>query len=204
MSQTKSIFSFTEFLYFTDFLNELLKLRKKRTEAFKAGKSKGRINDFELSDDEGKHGRTKRVSFLKSQRIRSPSEDTTTSESRGNELLDDSISGNNSYNDSVSPQQSTNTCENNTPFNNSGVETTDSQITRESSSKSVSYQTSDDTLMDMPLPLPSDSSVTVTPGPEFPHPSESDVNHVSSVGLFTRFYLQATKGTLHVNFYKNK
>lgn len=180
---------FTEFLYFTDFLNELLKSRKKRTEAFKAGKTKGRINNFELSDDQDKQGRTKRVSFLKSQRIHSPSEDTTESEL---------LSGHNNYSDSVSSQHSTNISD--TQFKNSDLESTDPQPTRESSSKSVSYQTSDDTLMGMSLPLPSDGSLIETPDPEFPRPSASELEHVSSAGLFTLFHLQATKGTLQVIF----
>ncbi|XP_070684502.1 microtubule-associated protein 9 [Pempheris klunzingeri] len=131
-----------------DFLNQLLKSRKNRTGALKVRKSKSKINNFEISDDEDKHSRTKRVSFLKTQRISSPLGDTTASGSRETEPPDSS-----DYNDS---QQ----------FKNSDVESADPQITRESSSKSLSYQTSDDTLLDMPLPLLSDSSVTDTPGPE--------------------------------------
>ncbi|KAM3864823.1 microtubule-associated protein 9 [Diretmus argenteus] len=59
-----------------DFLNQLLASRKKKTGALKAGKSKAKINDFELSDDEGKSGRPKKVSFLKTQRLSSPSQDS--------------------------------------------------------------------------------------------------------------------------------
>ncbi|XP_026214746.1 microtubule-associated protein 9 [Anabas testudineus] len=159
-----------------DLFNELLKSRKKRTEAFKAGKTKGRINNFELSDDENTQGRTKRVSFLKSQRIRSPSGDTTASELHGNEPWGDSISGHNNYSDSVSSQHSTHISSKNSDLESTD---TDPQLTREKSSNSASYQASDDTLMDMPLPLPSDSSVIETPGPEFPSPSASDLKHVS-------------------------
>lgn len=144
------------------------------------------MNNFELSDDQDKQGRTKRVSFLKSQRIKSPSEDTTESEL---------LSGHNNYSDSFPSQHSTNISENNTQFKNCEEESTDPQLTRESSSKSVSYQTSDDTLMGMSLPLPSDGSVTETPGP-----SASELEHMSPAGLFTMFYLQATKGTLQVIF----
>ncbi|XP_071361420.1 microtubule-associated protein 9 [Trachinotus anak] len=180
-----------------DFLNELLKSRKKRTDAFKAGKSKAKINDFQLSDDEGKHERTKKVSFLKTQRIRSPLEDTTASESRENEPPDSSIVGHNNNNSSFSSQHSTNVSEDDTEFKNSVVESVDPQITRESSSKSLSYQTSDDTLLDMPLPLPSDSSVVETPGPEeksnpvmeessqTPHLSGSDLNHMPAADSAT-------------------
>lgn len=167
---------FTECLYFTDFLNELLKSRKKRTEAFKAGKTKGRINNFDLSDDQDKQGRTKRVSFLKSQRNKSPSEDTTESEM---------LSEHHNYRDSVSSQHSTNINENNTQLKNSDLGSMDPQLTSESFSKSMSNQVSDDTLTGMSLPLPSDSSVIETPGPEFPQPSASKLEHMSSAGLFT-------------------
>ncbi|XP_049900041.1 microtubule-associated protein 9 isoform X2 [Epinephelus moara] len=175
-----------------DFLNELLKSRKKKASALKSGKSKSKINDFEISDDEGKHGRTKRVSFLKSQRIGSPSEDTTASESRENDPPDSSTGQHNNYNDSFSSQRSTNASEDIIRSKSSDGESHDPQITRESSSISLSYQTSGDTLMDMPLPLPSDNSVMETPGPEeksnsvpgersqTPQLSATDLKHVSS------------------------
>ncbi|KAK2918989.1 hypothetical protein Q8A73_003360 [Channa argus] len=136
-----------------DYFYELLKSRKKSTGAFKAGRNKGKINDFEISDEEGKHGRTKRVSFLKSERISFPSQDTSASESYGNEVRDDSINGHNNSGDSFCSQQSTNVT--------TGGEPTDPQIRRGSSGK-----TSDDTLMDIPLPSPSDSNAMGTSGPE--------------------------------------
>ncbi|XP_069385513.1 microtubule-associated protein 9 [Paralichthys olivaceus] len=146
-----------------DVFNELLESRKKKTGAFKATKSKVNTNDtFDLSDDKGKHGKTKRVSFLKSQRISSSSGDA--SESRENEQLD-SVVGHYNHNNSYSSQHSTGVSKYDTQSKNSAVEPVDSQIPRGSFSKSLSYQTSDD-LLDMSLPLPSDSSVTETPGPE--------------------------------------
>ncbi|KAM9363415.1 LOW QUALITY PROTEIN: microtubule-associated protein 9 [Symphorus nematophorus] len=172
-----------------DFLNELLKSRRKKASPFKAGKSKAKINDFDISDDESKHGRTKRVSFLKTQRIDSPSEDTTASEPP------DSIGRHSNYNNSFSSQHSINVSEDNTQFKNSDGESTDPQITRESTSKSLSYQTSGDTLLDMTLPLPSDTSLMETPGPEersssvleegsqTPQLSAADIKHMSSAGL---------------------
>lgn len=196
-------------------MNELLKSRKKRGGTFKAGKSKAKINNFEISDDEGKHGRTKRVSFLKTQRIGSPSEDTTASESRENELPGSSIGRHNNRNDSFSSQHPTNVSEDDIQFKDSDLESSDRQITRESSSKSLSYQTSDDTLLDMPLPLPSDNSVMETPGPEeksdsvleessqTPQLSAAYLKHMSSAGLFTLFHAQVNKSALHVQFYKN-
>nr|XP_046269641.1 microtubule-associated protein 9 [Scatophagus argus] len=141
-----------------DFLNELLKSRKKKASAFKAGKSKAKVNNFEISDDEGKHSRTKRVSFLKTQRISFPSEDTTASESRENEPPDSSVSHHSDYNNSFSSQHSTNVSQDNTQFKNSNG--------GESTSKSLSYQTSEDTFLEMPLPLPSDNRVMEPPGAE--------------------------------------
>ncbi|KAM8773744.1 microtubule-associated protein 9 isoform 1-T1 [Acanthopagrus schlegelii] len=149
-----------------DFLKELLESRKKRAGALKAGKSKAKINDFDISDDEGKQSRTKRVSFLKTQRISPPSEDTTASESRENVPPDSSIGRSNDYNTSFSSHHSTNVSEDNTNFKSSDGESNDPQITRESTSQSLSFQTSEDTLLDMPLPLPSENSMTETPGPE--------------------------------------
>ncbi|XP_028263746.1 microtubule-associated protein 9 [Parambassis ranga] len=171
-----------------DFLNELLKSRKQRTDAFKAGKSKAKINDFELSDDEGKQstGRTKRVSFLKTQQSSSNSNGTTASESHKNVLAGSPIAGS-STNDSFTSQNTTNVSENNEHFRVSSAERT-----RENSS--LSYQTSDDTLLDMPLPLPSDSSVGDTPGPEdkgssdvvessqTPHLPATDLNDTTAEG----------------------
>ncbi|CAL8274052.1 unnamed protein product [Gadus morhua 'NCC'] len=52
--------------------------RRNRAGAFKTGRSKAKINDFDLSDDESKHGAAKkRVSFLKTQRGGSPLESTS-------------------------------------------------------------------------------------------------------------------------------
>ena len=184
-----SVSSFTKFLYFTDFLSELIKSRKKRTAAFKAGKYKAKINDFELSDDEGKHERTKKVSFMKTKKISLPLEDTTASESCEKEPPDSSISGQNNYSNSFSSQHSINVSANDTQLQNSVVESVDPQITRESSSKSLSYQTSDDTLLDVPLPLPSDSSNPVLEeSRQTPHLSGSDLKDVPSAGLCKLFY----------------
>lgn len=177
------------FLYFTDFLNELLKSRKKKSSALKVGKSKVKINNFELSDDEGKHGKTKKVSFLKTQKA--PSEDTTTSEPHENEPPDSSTGG--YHNNSFSSQHSTNVSEDNIQFKNNNVQSTDPQITREDSSKSSSYQTSDDTLLDLPLPLTSDSSVMDSPGPlERGDLPATEFKHMSSAGRFTLYYVTNT------------
>lgn len=198
-------------LSFTDFLDELLKSRKKRVSAFKAGKNKAKLNDFEIFDDESKHGRMKRVSFLKTQRISSPSENTTTSESRENEPPDSSVSQHNDYNNSFSSHHATNVSEDNMQCKNSDGDATDPQIARESSTNSLSYQTLEDTLLDTFLPLPSDNSVMEPLGPkeksnsvleegsQTPQLSASDLKHLSLAGLFTLFHVQITKG--HVPFY---
>uniref|UniRef100_A0A665WH80 Microtubule-associated protein 9 n=1 Tax=Echeneis naucrates TaxID=173247 RepID=A0A665WH80_ECHNA len=179
---------FTKFLCFTEFLNQLLKSREKKSGVYKARKSKAKISNFELSDDEDKQGETKKVSFLKTKRIHSPSGDSKASYSQEKELLHSSISGHND-NNSFSSQHSTNLSEDDTEFKNNLVDSVDPQNTRENSRKSQSYETSDDTLLDMSLPLPSDSSVVETSGPEeksntimeesslTPYLSESDFNH---------------------------
>lgn len=181
------------FLYFADFLNELLKSRRK-----KSGKSKAKINDFDISDDEGKHSKTKRVSFLKTQRISSPTEDTAASESRENEPPDSSKDRHNDYNS----QHSMNVSEDNVQSKTSDAESTDPQreLTRESTSQSLSYQTSGETLQDMPLPLPSD-----TPAPEeksdcaLEERSESPQLSAAD-GLFTQFHAKISTGTLYATY----
>uniref|UniRef100_A0A8C3B0B3 Microtubule-associated protein 9 n=1 Tax=Cyclopterus lumpus TaxID=8103 RepID=A0A8C3B0B3_CYCLU len=130
----------------TDFLNELLKSRrkKKRAGATKAANGEPQIiNDFKISDDEGQPGRAKRVSFVKTQKIVSPSDGDASGPSAGpRSNADDSSSSRHS------------------------VVSADPRVATGSSSKSLSYHTSDDSLLDGPLPLPSDNSVAETPGPE--------------------------------------
>ncbi|KAG7487166.1 hypothetical protein JOB18_048059 [Solea senegalensis] len=147
-----------------DFFNKLLKSRKEKTDAFKAGKSRAKINDFDLSDDEGKLQKTKKVSFLKTQRISFPSENTSVSHE--NEPPESPISGHDNNNSSSSLQSSSNSIKHDTGYKNSVGEPVDPQILRENSNKSLSHQTSEDTLLDLPLSLPSDSRETETPGPE--------------------------------------
>ncbi|XP_040043230.2 microtubule-associated protein 9 isoform X2 [Gasterosteus aculeatus] len=134
-----------------DFFNELLKSRKKKSGSIKAAKSQAKTNNFDISDDEGKQGRTKKVSFLKTQKIASPSE------SRENEPPDPPAGPPSNHQDSSSSPRSTNISEENVRFDSSDGLSTDPRIARRSSSKSVSYQTSDDSLLDMPLPLPADN-----------------------------------------------
>ncbi|KAK9540170.1 hypothetical protein VZT92_002639 [Zoarces viviparus] len=143
-----------------DFLKELLKLNKKSAGAIKAANSQPKINDFDISDDEGKRGRTKRVSFLKTQRIVSPPDDAAAPESRENDPPDSSTGPHSNHSDS------TNIGDDNVPFERRDAVFAVSQLTRRSPSKSLSYQTSDDSLLDSPLPLPSDNSGAGTPGPE--------------------------------------
>lgn len=55
-----------------DILNTLIKTQKQKKERFKAGKTKGKINDFKLSDDEEENVKPKKVSFMKTKRTSSP------------------------------------------------------------------------------------------------------------------------------------
>uniref|UniRef100_A0A1A8GNI6 Microtubule-associated protein 9 n=1 Tax=Nothobranchius korthausae TaxID=1143690 RepID=A0A1A8GNI6_9TELE len=136
-----------------EMLNKLHDSRKKRIDAFKASKNKTKLNNFDLSDDEDKHSRPKKVSFLKSQKNGSDSQNQTASEHHENKASE-------SFNsESISSKHSTNLSEENLQSTNE--EATDSRMTRETSSRS--YQMSDDSLT---LPLPSDGSVVEAPGQE--------------------------------------
>ncbi|XP_059407429.1 microtubule-associated protein 9-like isoform X2 [Carassius carassius] len=55
-----------------DILNELLKMQKQKKVKFKAGKTKGKINDFNLSGDEEENDKPKKVSFMKTKRTSLP------------------------------------------------------------------------------------------------------------------------------------
>ncbi|XP_029948743.1 microtubule-associated protein 9 [Salarias fasciatus] len=169
-----------------DFLQKLLKLRKEKTGALKSAKSKSKSSTFDLSDDESKDGKTKKVSFLKTQRTSFFSNNTTGSESQEVERPDSSVGGHANYSDSFA---STNASEDDTELKSSHEKPADHQNISTNLSDSLSYQTSGDTLLDLPLPLPSDGSVGETPGPEeksvsslTPPLSTSDLNHTASAG----------------------
>lgn len=153
-----------------DFLNELLKSRRKKKRAGASKATKGEphiIKDFEISDDEGQPGRTKRVSFLKTQKIVSPL-DGDVSESRENEPPGPSAGPRSNADDSSSSPRS--------------ALSADPQVAKGSSSKSLSYHTSDNSLLDGPLPVPSDNSVAETPGPEDKgNPVPEDSSHAPRV-----------------------
>lgn len=196
-------------LYFTDVFNKLLNSRKKKSSAFQAMKNKAAINEFELSDTERKHGRTKRVSFLKTQTTYSPSEDTTESDSHEHEPPDLSVPLTNDYNSSFSSQHSTDDNEHSdASVRNGDGESTGPQIAREDTSKHSSDQALEDTLLDASLPF--DSSEMEPPGPEqknnFPleessqtlQLSENDLMYLSSAGLFTLFHVQVTQISFNI------
>ncbi|CAG5939445.1 unnamed protein product [Menidia menidia] len=176
-----------------DFLNDLLKSRKKRIDALKTSRNQSRLRSFDLSDDEGKHSKPKKVSFLKAQRKSSPPSDSAVSEGVDKEPQGSSIDGQSTYNGSFSQQHSTNVSEENSQFENRGLESADPQITNGTSS--LSFQTSNDSLT---LPLPSDGSVVDTPAPgqkngqavveessETPQLSASNLSHAISVDSVT-------------------
>ncbi|XP_026876287.2 microtubule-associated protein 9 isoform X2 [Electrophorus electricus] len=58
-----------------DILSELLKTRKKKIDMFKTRRTKAKINDFQLSDDEEENVKPKKVSFMKTKRKSSPVQD---------------------------------------------------------------------------------------------------------------------------------
>ncbi|XP_066516696.1 microtubule-associated protein 9 isoform X2 [Hoplias malabaricus] len=55
-----------------DILSDLLKTRRKKMDIFKAGRTKAKVNDFKLSDDEEENVKPKKVSFVKTNRRSSP------------------------------------------------------------------------------------------------------------------------------------
>lgn len=184
---------------FTDFLNELLKSREKKAAASKAQRNKAKFNDFDISDDESKRGRTKRVSFLKTQRVSVPSVDTTASDLHVNEP--DSCGGPNTDNNSLNALSSLNASE-----DNGAGDFIDAA--EKNQNKSSSFQSSEDAPLDSSVASadsvvgPSDpeekGSWTVEQGrltPQFP---ALDCNHPSSAGLFLHSHMQITKSMFHI------
>lgn len=174
----------------------------------KAGKNKAKINDFEISDDDSKHGRMKRVSFLKTERISSPSEDTTASESHEHKQPDSSAGQHSDYD----VQHSTNASEDSTPFRISDGESTEPEIQEKSNTKSLSSQSLEDCLLDLPLPLPSDNSVMEPHGTkektnyvleessQTPPLSAAGLKHLSSAGLFTHYFMYRSQDVCSMIF----
>ncbi|XP_024914434.1 microtubule-associated protein 9 isoform X2 [Cynoglossus semilaevis] len=154
-----------------DFLSTFLKSRKKRADAFRSGKTRGKINTFDLSDDEDKPEKTKKVSFLKTQKVTFTKEET--SDSQEYEPPDSSHIG---HNNEDKLQKASDNSECDTQSKNSGTDHIGPQIPTESSSKSHSVSPSDST-----LDLPFDSSVTKAPDQEenTGHPSVPDPHHVT-------------------------
>ncbi|XP_029910742.1 microtubule-associated protein 9 [Myripristis murdjan] len=138
-----------------DFFKELLKSRKKKTDAFKTGRTKIKINDFEISDDEGKNDRKKKVSFLKTKRVSSPSRDVMASDSHGNEQPDSSTTL--SY-----YQHSTSVNEEDDKSEQSGEDSTHPESARKSPSEDPSHQTSEGSQLDTSQSV---SGVMETPDP---------------------------------------
>lgn len=181
---------------FTDFLNELLKSRGKKAAASKAGRNKAKINDFDISDDESKRGRTKRVSFLKTQRVSFPSEDTTASDLHENEP--DPCGGQSTDNNSLNALYSLNASE-----DNGDGEFIDARTAGEKQRKSFSFPSSEDAPLDESLAsansvvepsYPEEKvSFAVEQGSLTPQLPALDRNHRSSAGLFLLSNTQITK-----------
>ncbi|KAJ8001240.1 hypothetical protein DPEC_G00192280 [Dallia pectoralis] len=74
-----------------DVLKELLNSRKKRIDAFKVGKNRAKVNDFNLSDDEEENKRPKKVSFMKTRTDSSHSPDLAKPDTHKNNLTNISM-----------------------------------------------------------------------------------------------------------------
>uniref|UniRef100_A0A668AKS8 Microtubule-associated protein 9 n=1 Tax=Myripristis murdjan TaxID=586833 RepID=A0A668AKS8_9TELE len=122
---------------------------------FKTGRTKIKINDFEISDDEGKNDRKKKVSFLKTKRVSSPSRDVMASDSHGNEQPDSSTTL--SY-----YQHSTSVNEEDDKSEQSGEDSTHPESARKSPSEDPSHQTSEGSQLDTSQSV---SGVMETPDP---------------------------------------
>lgn len=177
-------------------MNELLKSREKKAAASKARRNKAKINDFDISDDENKRGRTKRVSFLKTQRVSVPFEDTTASDLHESEP--DPCGGQSTDNNSLNALYSLNASE-----DNGAGEFVDAKSAEKRHSKSFSFQSSEDAPFDEsvvsagsvvePTYLEEKVSSAVEHGrltPQFP---ALDRSHLSSAGLFWLSHMHITK-----------
>ena len=186
----------------TDVLKELLSSRKKCVDAFKAGKSKAKINNFQLSDDEGENERPKKVSFMKTRRVNeSPLQDVVpTSPDNGQT---DSTIGDNSQRNTTSPSQrpksSRHDNKESRASENYDWDSPLSSILRKSSSEARLGRTSENSQWDSPLPsdgvevetqLPMSSesseekkgSVVGEQKPPSPQPLAGGVTHTSLAG----------------------
>uniref|UniRef100_A0A3Q3DQN1 Microtubule-associated protein 9 n=1 Tax=Hippocampus comes TaxID=109280 RepID=A0A3Q3DQN1_HIPCM len=132
----------------SDFLGNLLKSRRNRSDAFKASKTKSQINDFDFSDDDEKQGTKNRTSFLKS-------------------LKRLSVEG-----DLIAPQhehETLNSCqlssEGDIGHKKNAVKLASHCPPRDNSSTSLLSQ-SDDVPLDLPFPFHSSTSPRETPKPK--------------------------------------
>ncbi|KAL1023469.1 hypothetical protein UPYG_G00041210 [Umbra pygmaea] len=153
-----------------DVLKELLNSRKKRIDAFKAGKKIATINDFYVLDDKEENERPKKVSFMKLRKPTYPSQDLATPDSHISEDTDSSIrGGDQSVSDSLPSQRSNSPHQDYTGSSASHSSPIQSPRSLSSHPRSLSshprqtqstfhptkYSNSD---WDSPLPLPSDGS----------------------------------------------
>lgn len=186
-------------LSFADFLNQLLESREKKAVASKAQRNKAKISDFDISDDESKRVRTKRVSFLKTQRVRVPSVDSTASDLHENEP--DPCGGQNPGNNSLNALYSLNASE-----DIGAGEFLDAAEKHQS--KSHSFQSSADSPLDGSVasadsvvrPLCPEENVSFL-GEQSrltPQVPALDHNHLSSEGLFMLSYVQITKSMFNI------
>ncbi|KAK7929446.1 hypothetical protein WMY93_005841 [Mugilogobius chulae] len=149
------------------FLNELLKSRKKKADAFKS--SKGKTVNFQFSDDEetSNTDTSKRVSFLKTQKT--PLDDNLTDE-QNSDYLPLSFDGSDNHT-SLSSKYQTNNDQSAEKIGDIGFP--HSQNTGETTIRSSSLL-SEDALQDMPPLLPydilTDTTMAANPQKELPTP----------------------------------
>lgn len=139
---------------------KLLKIQKQKKERFKAGKTKGKINDFKLSDDEEENVKPKKVSFMKTKRTSSPVhfEHLNTTGSADDQLS--SFHSTQSRNTSQSPSNSY------TPEKNQQTDSPFSSLSDKFQPESTSLQKDEQlksvklrkSLSESPLPLNSENS----------------------------------------------
>ncbi|KTG04848.1 hypothetical protein cypCar_00042877 [Cyprinus carpio] len=143
-----------------DILN-LLKIQKQKKERFKAAKTKGKIKNFKLSDDEEENAKPKKVSFMKTKRTSSPVHFDQLNTTGSADDQSSSFHSTQSRNTSQSPSNSY------TPENNQQSDSPFSSLSDKFQPESTSLQKDEQSksvtkfrksLSESPLPLNSENS----------------------------------------------
>lgn len=184
------IFLTLDFIYFTDFLR-FLKSKQKKASSFQPRNNRTHVIDDELFDDASKYGKMKKVSFLETFSIHSPSEDIKASYSHECDSGDSSVNQQKKFNHSFSLQNSSDHEDEDSTFINDNGASADSKMATLDTSRSSS-----DPKEDTPLPLPLDDSEMEPADPEeksssaleesckTPQLLASDLQDLSLAGVF--------------------